>query len=506
MQPRPKREALPLYLGLDCGIDTLTAIVIEGEGPRRSPVFEHVLNFDRDLPIYGTTAGVRHGGDPADAHASAIMWADALDGMMAILAVSAEVDLHQLRGISGSARPHASVYLNRFARDTFRSFDHTLPLARQLVGAFSRHDSPVSIEASVRDQIRDFHDQQPGVYAATTRIHTVASFLASLLVGGDAPIDFSDGSGTGLMDLAAGDWSTAALEATAPGLRMRLPEVRPSSTIAGALAAYWQARYSLPAAAVVVWTADTPSTLIGAGAVTAGTVAISLGASDLVLACTREPRPGAAGVFALPTGGFASAVHFRNGSLARDFIRNSYGLDWPACSRLLEQTPAGNHGVFMLPWLEDGTTPPVRHSGIRRFGFGPGNPAMDVRAILEAQAMTMANHAAALSDVPSRRVVVMSDDPVERPVLQIIADVFDAETYQSEVANPACLGAALRAVHADRLHGDTPAEWSEVVAGFTDPRAADRVTPIAAHVAVYRELRRRYADAELLHQRRPPIS
>ena len=250
---------MPLNLGLDCGPERLSAIVIEVDGERRQVVFEHALNFDRDLPTYGTTAGVRNGSDPQDTYASPIMWADALDRMMTILAVSADVDVHQIGAVSGSAQQHSSVYLNRHARETWRCFDHTRPLAPQLAGAFSRQESPVWINASLSDQVRDFYDRNPGAYAATTRIHTVGSFLASLLVGNDAPIGLADASGTGLMDLSAGDWSAAALDATAPGLRMRLPDVRPSSSIAGTLAAYWQDRYSLPAASVVVWCGDTPA-------------------------------------------------------------------------------------------------------------------------------------------------------------------------------------------------------------------------------------------------------
>ena len=51
-------------------------------------------------------------------------------------------------------------------------------------------------------QIRKFYQEQPDAYAATARIHLVSSFMASLLLGADAPIDPGDGSGMNLMDLA----------------------------------------------------------------------------------------------------------------------------------------------------------------------------------------------------------------------------------------------------------------------------------------------------------------
>ena len=38
-----------------------------------------------------------------------------------------------------------------------------------------------------------------------------------------------------------------------------------------------------------------------------------------------------------------------------------------------------------------------------------------------------------------------------RDILQVMADVFDADVYQLEIGNSAALGAALRAFHADAV-------------------------------------------------------
>jgi xylulokinase len=524
-----------LYLGFDCSTQSLSAIVIEVHGDRRRVVFQHSLNFDRDFPVYGTTAGVRRGEDPREVFSSPLMWADALDRMMETIATAADVDIAQIRAISGSAQQHGSVYLNRHAPHAWRSFDHTRPLAPQLAGSFSRQNSPVWMDDSTTEdceaidralggpeataaltgsraherftgpQIRKFHRVNRGAYAATMRIHLVSSFMASLLAGSDAPVEPGDGSGMNLMDLRTADWSPAALDATAPGLRMRLPDIRPSWTSIGKLAAYWRHRYSFPAAAIVAWTGDNPSSLIGTGTISEGRLAVSLGTSDTVFACTREPRPGASHVFGSPTGEFMSLVCFRNGSLAREFIRAEHGLDWPAFSRLLESTAAGNGGAFMLPWVEAEITPRVQHHGLRRFGFVPGNPALDVRAIVEGQMMAMANHSAGIAGRHLTRVVATGGGSINRAMLQVMADVFGADVHPLDTGNSACLGAALRAFHADRLDGETPVSWHEVVRGFTDPEKDDRVSPIAAHVPIYAELRKRYADAEALHKDRERV-
>src|SRR5262245_41020201 len=123
-----------LYLGLDCSTQGLTAIVIEIDGDTRRVVFNSSLNFDRDFPEYGTTGGVKRGDDENEVFASPLMWADALDRMMARIARAAELDLEQLRAIAGSAQQHGSVYLGRHAADTWRSVEPLSALAPQLKG------------------------------------------------------------------------------------------------------------------------------------------------------------------------------------------------------------------------------------------------------------------------------------------------------------------------------------------------------------------------------------
>src|SRR5262249_38456560 len=220
--------------------------------------------------------------------------------------------------------------------------------------ALARLTGSRAFERFTGPQIRKFAASDSDAYARTERIHLVSSFLASLLVGGHAPIDAGDGSGMNLMDLGARRWAPAALRATAPRLDARLPPIAPSWSVVGRLAPYWTRRYGLPAAKVVAWSGDNPCSLIGCGLVREGRVASSLGTSDTLFGFMKEPRVDPSGVghaFASPTGDFMGLTCFRNGSLARERIRDQYGLDWPAFSDALRRTPIGNRGAMMLPWF-----------------------------------------------------------------------------------------------------------------------------------------------------------
>lgn len=121
---------MPLYLGLDANTQGLNAIVIEIDGERRRVVFNRTLNFDRDLPHYGTTGGMRRGAD-GDLHASPVMWAEALDRVLGRLAAAAEIAVECIHAISGAAHRHDDGGLHQHLPDA-NTLDPSAALAAQL--------------------------------------------------------------------------------------------------------------------------------------------------------------------------------------------------------------------------------------------------------------------------------------------------------------------------------------------------------------------------------------
>lgn len=514
---------MALYLGLDSSTQSLTATVIEVTAGTRRVLTEHALVFDDALPEFRTARGVHTSPDGRTVTAPPAMWAAALE-MIARRLRDEGVDLAAIAAISGSAQQHGSVYLSGGAGAVLAGLDPARPLVSQIGGIFARAESPVWLDCSTTHQcgeltaaiggaaalarltgsrayerftaaqIRRFAGNDPGGYARTARIHLVSSFMASLLCGGDAPIDPGDASGMNLMDLARREWSARALDATAPGLQSRLPEIRDSWSVAGPLSAYWQERFGFGAAKVVTWSGDNPCALIGLGLIDEGQLGVSLGTSDTVFAATARPDPdpqGAGHVFASPAGGYMGLTCFANGSLARERVRDAYGLDWSGFSRLLESTAPGNGGALMVPWFVPEITPTVDRRGPIRAGLDAGDAAANVRAVVEGQAMAMRLHSRWIA--PDVRVIrATGGAAANRAILQVLADVFDAEVVRIAPPNAASLGAALRAFHADRASAGTPLPWSEVVAGFTDPIAGAGARPRPDAVAAYAALLPRY--------------
>jgi sugar (pentulose or hexulose) kinase len=87
-----------------------------------------------------------------------------------------------------------------------------------------------------------------------------------------------------------------------------------------------------------------------------------------------EPRIHQAGigyVSASPTGIYMGTTVFKNGSLARERVRDSFGFDWAKFSAALASRPAGNHGAIMFPWFDPEITPHVSAPGVRRVNLDP---------------------------------------------------------------------------------------------------------------------------------------
>src|SRR5260221_2345810 len=104
---RRTQNIMATYLGFDSSTQSLTATVIEVTSSERRIVFEHVLQFDADLPEYGTTHGVIESDDGKTVTAPPAMWAAALDRMAGILAAGG-VDLSPIRAVAGSGQQHGS--------------------------------------------------------------------------------------------------------------------------------------------------------------------------------------------------------------------------------------------------------------------------------------------------------------------------------------------------------------------------------------------------------------
>ena len=529
--PAPSRRQIEVghYLGLDSSTQSLSAMLIDTDAGR--VVTERNISYGEQLPGYNSPNGFLPAEDPNLKHSDPLMWVEALDLLCAQLKADG-VDLGSIRGISGAGQQHGSVYLARSLSE-LGGWRSDSPLCDQVRPLLSRASSPIWMDSSTSaeceqiaaavggdervlaitgsraterfagPQIRKFYQDDPDAWERTAEVHLVSSFMASILIGATAGIDLGDGAGMNLLELAAGDWSQLLLDASAAGLREKLPNLVPSAAVVGQLADYFVQKYGFAAhTSVIAFTGDNPSSLIGMGASRPGTLVISLGTSDTVFAAMRAPHTDPRGyghVFGNPAGGFMSLICFSNGSLAREKIAQRFELGWDDFGRAIgEATTPGNDGNLMLPYFVPEITPKLLEPELRLFGSEDFEQLRDgsraARAIVEAQALSMRHHADWIGEQPE--TILVTGGASRNPgILRILADVFQAELRPLTVANSSALGGALRAAHAVEA-----ASWEDLAAQFAAPDADLGVSPNPQTRATYDDLMAKFQQklAELL--------
>jgi xylulokinase len=515
-----------LFLGLDSSTQSLSALVIDLE--TRQVTYEASLNYDKSLPHYRTQNGTLRSSDPLVVHSPPLMWVEALDVLFTRMKHEG-VPLGEILAVAGSGQQHGSVYLNELAAETLAKLNPARSLKDNLKHCLARPTSPIWMDSSTAiecaeirralgglkptaqatgsdtferftgPQIRKFSKRDPDNYEMTTTIALVSSFMASVLAGKIAPIDHGDGAGMNLMDIKKKVWHAGALKATAPDLRKKLPPLAESWKVVGKVSPYFVKKYGLnPGALSVIWSGDNPCSLIGLGLIREGVMAVSLGTSDTLFGLMKKCRVDERGeghVFGAPTGDYMTLICFKNGSLARERIRDMYSLDWPGFNAALARTKPGNGGAMMLPWFETEIVPRVTRPGLRRLNLDDRDAAANARAIVEGQMMSMRIHSAWMG-VKAKQILATGGASTNSAIVQVMADVFNCPVHRIEISKSAALGAALRAAHAYHRQTGKPIPWETLVAGFTEPVAGSVLTPNKRAVAVYQKLLPKYAKAE----------
>ncbi|KAK8552085.1 hypothetical protein V6N13_120512 [Hibiscus sabdariffa] len=484
-----------LFLGFDSSTQSLKATVLDSN---LVIVASELIHFDSDLPHFKTKDGLYR--DPnvnGRIVSPTIMWVEALDLILQKLSKS-NLDFGKFAAISGSGQQHGSVYWKSGSSALLSSLDPKKPLVEQLGNAFSIKESPIWMDCSTTSQcreiekavggalelskitgsrayerytgpqIRKIFETQQEAYKNTERISLVSSFMACLFIGAYACIDATDGAGMNLMDIKQRDWSKAALEATAPGLEEKLGKLAPAHAVAGSIASYFVERYKFNKNCLVIqWSGDNPNSLAGLTLNTPGDLAISLGTSDTVFGITKDPQPSLEGhVFPNPvdTEGYMVMLVYKNGSLTREDVRNSYAeKSWDVFNKYLEQTPPLNGGKIGFYYKDHEILPPLP-AGFHRYILQNFNgesldglnvqevpefdPPSEVRALIEGQFLSMRAHAERFGmPSPPKRIIATGGASANESILSSVASIFGSDIYTVQRSDSASLGAALRAAH-----------------------------------------------------------
>ena len=531
-----------------------------------SIVAQTKVDFDADFGSkYGLTKGVIVNDDEGEVYAPVALFLEAIDLVFARLkALDNGPDvLARVRAISGSCQQHGSVYwgqgaaeqlagLQKAASDSSSSGGgEKTALKDRLADAFSRpwapnwQDHSTQAECDEFDarlattaskdkdsdgphklaevtgsaahhrftgpQIMRIRRKWPDVYAKTTRISLVSSFVASVLLGSLAPMDISDVCGMDLWDIPQQQWSEPLLELTAGGsgeavadLRAKLGEVRiDGGGSMGSIAAYFVETYGVsPACQIAPFTGDNPATILALPLRPLDAI-VSLGTSTTFLMVTPHYKPDPSyHFFNHPTtpGQYMFMLCYKNGGLAREKVRDTLppvtaaaaaGDPWANFNKAVLDTPVlgvtdadrrAKLGLYfyineIVPNIPAGTwrytCNAADGSDLAPAAAEAHSPTTDAREIVESQALSMrlrsqplvhdhvdggdgdgeeadAKNAARLPAQP-RRIYLVGGGSLNPAIAQVLGEVLGGVegVYRLDVGGNACaLGGAYKALWA----------------------------------------------------------
>ena len=341
-------------------------------------------------------------------------------------------------------------------------------------------------------------DHEPDVWRRIAHVLLPKDYLRLRLTG-DYALDKADGAGTLLFDLAARDWSTEVLDA----LRIErawMPPTWEGPEITGVVTAIAAAATGLRAGTpVVAGGGDQSANAVGVGAVTVGTMALSLGTSGVVFATTDRPlfEPhGRVHAFchAVPGRWHLMSVMLSAGGSLRWF-RDAIvpGVEFGDLVDAAAEVPAGSGGLLFLPYLSGERSP--HPDPLARGAFVGLTLTHDLRhltrAVLEGVAFGLRDGLDLMIDAgtPVPDQIRASGGGTESPLWrQILADVLGAEIATVSTSEGAAYGAGvLAAVGAGWYPSVEAASAALVTATPVASPGPDTEAYRDAH-AIYREL------------------
>ncbi|MFX1287561.1 MAG: FGGY-family carbohydrate kinase, partial [Promethearchaeota archaeon] len=235
---------------------------------------------------------------------------------------------------------------------------------------------------------------------------------------------------------------------------------------------------------------DNPNSLIGIGLTTKGRAAISLGTSDTYFVYLKQLQVdlhGEGHVFGAPTGDYMGLVCYKNGSLAREKIKHWFDLSWNDFSKILSNTPPGNHGKIMLPYFFPEIVPLVLKPTVYRFGFNENDQKGNVRAVIEAQFLSMKLHSKWVLE-ELEEIYVTGGASTNLEIIQIAANIFNTKVRQFEVTESAALGAALRSSKSYYDSKKKVIDWTELVSQYLDMQKSVVIGPNKKYSELYNDM------------------
>jgi xylulokinase len=496
-----------LFAGLDVSTQGCKLVVIDlGQ---KKVVRVDAVNYDSDLPQYGTRGGVAQGLEPGASESDPQMWLDAIHRLFGKLPQSG-LAVKEIHCISVSGQQHGLVSLDAAGTlsrsrsklwNDFSTLEECNILTEKVGGLDAMVAEVGNSQRTGYTAPKIFHmlRHERESYDRTATFFLVHNYINWYLTGGPqggvAVMEPGDTSGTALWHPGKRAWSKKVIDAIDPGLAKKLPDVKPSEASIGRLSAALAAKYGFsPDCKIDAGTGDNMYGAVGTGNVKPGIVTVSLGTSGTAYTYMKKAfidPTGEIAAFCDSTGAYLPLLCVSNLANGYNDIVDLHKLSHKQFdTEIVNKTPVGNAGRLLIPWYSGERTPDVPLAAPLYFGFGLGDFTVEVlsRAVLEGHILNLYDGFTRMEVEPTE-IRLTGGLSKSDPWCQTIADVFTAEVVPVE-GEGAALGAALHAAWVWLNESGTKTQLEDLCASFVVLQEKRRKRPIAANVDVYRTQKR----------------
>ena len=467
-----------LFIGLD--ISTQSAKLVLLNWAVGDLVYEDSLNYDLDLPHYGTRNGVIYNPDNSVSESDPKMWIEAVEFLFRRLKENS-IPLSQVKSISVSGQQHGLVALDKegnLSRPSSKlwndfSTQMECDLLEDNIGGRSKMIQEVGNSQRTgytASKIYNIFLNERDAYDKTSAFLLVHNFINWYLTGGVIAMEEGDASGMALWDPVKKLWSDSVVNSIDIGLRAKLPNVDSSKKSIGFISESLAKEFGFSHDCTIdSGSGDNMYGAVGTGNIAPGLVTISLGTSGTAYTFLENPfvdPSGEIACFCDSTGNYLSLLCVSNMANGYNSFLKQNSLSHSDFDLLLGKSEPGNNGKIIVPWFEGERTPDLPDAVPIFFGFDPAslNKKTIARGLLEGHVQNLYDGFKRLPVKP-QKIHLTGGMSKSRSWRQAIADIFSCRTIPLE-SEGAAMGAALHAAWVWHNENQEPKEINEIVEPF----------------------------------------
>ncbi|WP_165002800.1 MULTISPECIES: xylulokinase [unclassified Enterococcus] len=433
-------------LGLDLGTSSLKALLVNEEG-------EVIASESSQYESFSDETGFSEQ-NPSD-------WLDACDRIFSKLNQKADDFQSKLEGISFSGQMHSLVLLDEQGQvlrpailwndvRTTKQCEEIMEKAGTELLSITKNRA---IEGFTLPKILWVMENEPEIWRKAAHILLPKDYLRWYLTG-ELAMDYSDASGTLLLDVKEQKWSETLLDIFDIPLE-KLPALVNAFDLTGDVREEIKGKYQLEnKVSVFAGAADNACAAIGSGLNSTDTALVSIGTSGVFL--TIEPDIDA---------DYKGKLHFFNHANPNEYysmgvtLSAGASLTWfkntfapnqtfEALFSLIKQVPPGSEGLVFTPYLQGERTPYFDSSVRGSFVGIDSHHSLPnfVRAVVEGITFSLKDSQELMETVGQKNfqtIISVGGGARNKEWLQIQADVFDTPVVSLTSEQGPSLGAAI---------------------------------------------------------------